>query len=696
VYQVTLVVDEKLTAISNARVVRETVLPGTGKKEVVFADSMKMSTYLVAFIVGEFEATDPVMVGQAPLRVWAVPGKRHLANVALDIGKASLDHFSRYYGIPYPGDKLDLIAIPDFASGAMENLGAITFRETALLVDAEKATRTELERVADVVAHENAHMWFGDLVTMRWWNGLWLNEAFATFMEMLAVDAWKPEWRRWDSFTVSRAAAMQVDGLKSTRPIEFPVARPEEAAGMFDVLTYEKGASVLRMLEQYLGAEAFREGIRLYLRRHQYDNAETTDLWDALEDSTKQPVRALMDTWIFQAGYPLISVREDGPAICLSQQIFRYLADGSDQDRRWHVPIFLRAGTKTGLVERTVLLTHQEQRVELADAVDWVVVNAGGHGFYRVRYSHDLLAVLKQGLAEKLSAVERFGLVNDTWASTLAGLTSLPDYLGLIDLLRDETDVNVWTTVIGSCLHLHRILDEEQCAILQKRLRELLTPAVARLGWSVKPGESELESQLRGDLIAALGTIAEDRTCQARGREMFAQYEKAPESVDRNLVPALVSIVAHTGTATDYENFSSKFKNALTPQEETRYLFALANFRNPDLIDRTLELVINGQVRTQNAPYLVRGILLNRRAREKAWSFVKAHWDDMLRQYPDNSIPRMCEGIVGLVTADLEADAREFFSKHPVKQGAKQIEQHLERLRVAVACKERWRDWLGS
>lgn len=268
VYHVTLVVDEKLTAISNARVVREEPLPGTGKKAVEFADSMKMSTYLVAFIVGEFEATDAVMVGNAPLRVWSVPGKKRLAPFAVDIGRASLEHFSAYYGIPYPGDKLDLIAIPDFASGAMENLGAITFRETALLVDAEKATRVELERVADVVSHENAHMWFGDLVTMKWWNGLWLNEAFATFMEMLAVDAWKPEWRRWDSFTVSRAAAMQVDGLKSTRPIEFPVEKPEEAAGMFDVLTYEKGASVLRMLEQYLGAEAFRDGIRLYLQRH--------------------------------------------------------------------------------------------------------------------------------------------------------------------------------------------------------------------------------------------------------------------------------------------------------------------------------------------------------------------------------------------------------------------------------------------
>jgi puromycin-sensitive aminopeptidase len=697
VYQVTLVVDEKLTAISNARVLRETVLPGTGKKEVVFADTIKMSTYLVAFIVGEFEATEPVMVGHAPLRVWAVPGKRHLANFALDIGKFSLEYFSRYYGIPYPGDKLDLIAIPDFASGAMENLGAITFRETALLVDAKNATRAELERVADVVSHENAHMWFGDLVTMKWWNGLWLNEAFATFMEMLAVDAWKPDWRRWDSFTVSRAAAMQVDGLKSTRPIEFPVERPEEAAGMFDVLTYEKGASVLRMLEQYLGGEAFRDGIRLYLRRHQYDNAETTDLWDALEESTKQPVRALMDTWIFQAGYPLVSARKDGPAICLSQQIFRYLADGTDKDRKWHVPIFLRAGTKAGVVvERTLLLTDQEQRIELADEMHWAVVNAGGHGFYRVRYSGDLVDALKQRLPEKLSAVERFGLLNDTWASTLGGLTSLPDYLELIDLLRNENDLNVWTTVIGSCHHLQRIFDDEQCGTFEKRLRALLMEPVERFGWSVKKGESELESQLRGDLIGALGTLAEDKACQQRARELYTQYEKDPDSVDRNLIPALVAIVAHTGGSTEYEKFYGKFKTAQTPQEETRYLFALANFRVPELIDRTLHLTINGEVRTQNSPYLMRGILLNKRARGRAWSFMKAHWDEMLRQYPDNSIPRMCEGIIGLVTAELEKDVRDFFAQHPVKQGAKQMEQHLERLRVAVICKDRWQGLLRS
>src|SRR5207249_1684638 len=212
-----------------------------------------------------------------------------------------------YYGCPYPGDKLDLLAIPDFAAGAMENFGAITFRETALLVDEHAASHAERERVADVVAHENAHMWFGDLVTMAWWNGLWLNEAFATFMEMLAVDAWKPQWQRWTTFGVSRAAALVVDGLHSTRPIEYPVEAPSDADAMFDVLTYEKGASVLRMIEQYLGPDVFRAGVRDYLRAHAYENADTGDLWAALQRTATQPVLELMQGWIFGAGSPLIN-----------------------------------------------------------------------------------------------------------------------------------------------------------------------------------------------------------------------------------------------------------------------------------------------------------------------------------------------------------------------------------------------------
>src|SRR3989338_6634111 len=286
-----------------------------------------MSTYLLAFVVGELEATDPLMIGRTPLRIWCVPGKRHLTAFAGEIAAFSLAFFEQYYGLPYPGEKLDLLAIPDFAAGAMENLGAITFRETALLVDAEAAAHAELERIADVVAHENAHMWFGGLVTMSWWNGIWLNEAFATFMEMLAVDAWKPEWRRWETFGVSRAAALGVDGLHATRPIEFHVGAPREADAMFDVLTYEKGAAVLRMLEQHLGAEVFRAGVRDYLRAHAYGNADTVDIWAALGRAAGQPIPEVMDGWIFTPGYPLVTARREGGALVLAQPRFTSLPE---------------------------------------------------------------------------------------------------------------------------------------------------------------------------------------------------------------------------------------------------------------------------------------------------------------------------------------------------------------------------------
>jgi puromycin-sensitive aminopeptidase len=262
--------------------------------------------------------------------------------------------------------------------------------------------------------------------------------------------------------------------------------------------------------------------------------------------------------------------------------------------------------------------------------------------------------------------------------------------------LRDETDLNVWTTMIISCHHLTRIFDEVQERLFQGRIRAIFNPALERLTWLPQERESELERQLRGELIGALGTVADDRACQQRAREIYLRYEKDPTTVERNLVPALVSIVAFTGDTSDYEKFYAKFKNAPTPQEETRYLFALGAFRQPDLIDRTLRMTVNGEVRTQNAPYLMRATLLNKAARERAWSFMKAHWEEMIRRYPDNSIPRMCEGIVGLVSRELEADVGDFFAKHPVKQGTKQMEQHLERLRIAVACKERWKDLLRT
>ncbi len=627
VFATTLVIDPTLIAVSNSTIASETL--AGGKKVVRFADTIKMSTYLVAFIVGRIEPTEPVMIGKTPLRLWAVPGKGHLARFGQDIAAASLSFFESYYGIPYPGDKLDLLAIPDFASGAMENLGAITYRETALLVDRQSATHGELERVADVVAHENAHMWFGDLVTMSWWNGLWLNEAFATFMEMLAVDAWKPEWKRWDSFGVSRAAAFSVDGLHSTRPIEYPVQAPKDADAMFDVLTYEKGASVLRMLEQHIGPTVFRDGVRDYLRAHAYGNADTNDLWVSLGKIAKQPVPQLMDGWIFQPGYPLITAElREGVDLILTQQRFTYLPNPAPRtphpsSATWQIPLQMRVTAGGKARTSRMLLTEKNTTVPLPHDWESVLINEEGHGFYRVHYAPDLLNRILNAGIDRLAATERFNLINDAWATTIAGLMPLTDYLDLTARFTAERDKNVWAVLLDSFSFLNRIITEEDRAALEAFVRGRIGPAVAALGWAPRSGESELTKQLRGELIGAQGKLGNDPAIQRRAVELYRAYRNDATAVDPNVVPSLVAILAHTGDATRYDEFNEKFRTATTPQEERRYLFSLASFQPKALLERTLARTISGEIRSQDAPFLVSAILGNVYGRELAWAFCE-------------------------------------------------------------------------
>ncbi|MHC9064070.1 M1 family metallopeptidase [Nitrospira sp. CMX1] len=687
VFATTLVVDPALTAISNTSVLSESI---EGNKKVVrFADTITMSTYLVAFIVGRMEATKPVFVGKAPLRLWTIPGKQALTPFGQDIAAASLRFFEDYYGIAYPGDKLDLLAIPDFASGAMENFGAITFRETALLVDQRTGTHAELERVADVVAHENAHMWFGDLVTMSWWNGLWLNEAFATFMEMLAVDAWKPEWKRWESFSVARAAAFSVDGLLSTRPIEYPVRAPKDADAMFDILTYEKGASVLRMLEQYIGPIVFRDGVRDYLRTHVYGNADTKDLWIALGRVAHQRVPELMDGWIFQPGFPLITADVHGQELRLSQQRFTYLEQKPPLDQRWQVPIQIRLIIGDRTEHRQLLLTEQDITVALPAGVTAILVNEGGHGFYRVHHRGPLFQnLLDQGL-DRLSTIERFCLVSDAWATTVAGLMPLSEYLQLTARFQGERDKNVWAVLLESFSFLNRIMTAEDRPALEAFVCARVTPAVTELGWDPKPGESDLMKQLRGELLGALGKLGNDRNTQQQAAERYRRYRTDPMTIDANVVPALVSILAYTGDEVRYEEFSERYRTATTPQEERRYLFSLAAFSHAPLLDRTLARTINGEIRTQDAPFIVGGLLTNVYGREQAWGFVKTNWDQMDRLFPKQGLRRMCGGVVGLATPELEQDVQHFFHTRKIDLGGKTLDQYLEQLRVAVSFRER-------
>jgi puromycin-sensitive aminopeptidase len=693
VFAVTLVVDPALTVVSNTSIVSETI--ESGRKVVRFADSIVMSTYLVAFVVGELEATDPTRVGSTPLRVWCVPGKKRLARFGQDIGAASLAFFEDYYGLPYPGDKLDLLAIPDFAAGAMENLGAITFRETALLVDETAASHAELERVADVVAHENAHMWFGDLVTMTWWNGIWLNEAFATFMEMLAVDAWKPEWQRWSTFGVSRAAALSLDGLHSTRPIEFPVTSPRDADAMFDVLTYEKGASVLRMLEQYLDPTVFRDGVRDYLRTHRFGNADTGDLWAALGRAAHQPIPAVMDGWIFRPGYPVVTVSRDaGGQLVLAQQRFNYLRAPLppavvEPEQPWQVPVQLRVHTAGGAAEeRRVLLGERETRVGVPERVQAVVANAGGHGFYRVRYAPDLLEALLLRLPS-LAPIERFNLVNDAWALAVAGLMPLTAYLDVTARLREERDRNVWSVLIGSLHTLNRIIEPGDRRRLEALVRDRAAPAFAALGWTARPREDELTRQLRGDLVRARGIRGNDAAVQARAAEVYAAHLRDPAAVDPNVLPAVIAVLAYVGDGPRYAEFLEAFRSARTPQEEQRYLYALAAFQPAELARQTLERAINGEIRTQDAPFVVRGMLVTVYTRETTWDFVKRHWDAMDQRYPKHGMRRLAEGVTGLTAPALEADVTRFFAEKKPQFGGKTLAQHLEQLHVGVTLRER-------
>ena len=706
VFATTLVIDPELTAVSNTAVVEESVQGG--KKVLRFADTIRMSTYLVAFVVGELEATDPVHVGRVPLRVWCVPGKRRLAAFGREVGAATLRFFEEYYGVPYPADKLDLLAIPDFAAGAMENLGAITFRETALLVDETAATHGELERVADVVAHENAHMWFGDLVTMSWWNGIWLNEAFATFMEMLAVDAWKPEWHRWTSFGVSRAAAFSVDGLWNTRPIEFPVMAPRDADAMFDVLTYEKGASVLRMLEQYLGPAVFRAGVRHYLGAHAYGNADTGDLWSALGEAASAPIPTVMDGWIFQPGYPLVSARLEGAELVLGQQRFTYLPSpppplpwkpaaprAETSPQRWQIPVQLRIAAPGGGVQR-LLLGDKEARIAVPARFTSILVNEGGHGFYRVRYGGELLERLLAELADGLAPIERFNLVNDTWAAAVAGLVPLPQYLEMMTRFRGERDGNVWTVLLASLHALNRVVRPQDRPHLERFTRALVGPAVAELGWAPRPGETDLLRQLRGDLLRALGTRGNDSATQARAAELYRTALADPRAVDPNVLPALIAILAWTGDAARYAEFVERFRTAATPQEEQRYLYALTGFRARPLIEQTLAKTINGEIRTQDAPFVARSLLVSVDAREIAWEFIKAQWDTMDRRYPKHGLRRMCDGVTALATPELERDVHAFFGGRKIDLGGRTLEQYLEQLRIAVTLREREGEALGA
>jgi puromycin-sensitive aminopeptidase len=679
VFAVTLDVEPGLVALSNMSERVRTQLDD-GRLRIAFGDTMKMSTYLVAFIVGELEVSEPVDVDGIPLRVVNVPGRGHLGAFAKDVGAFALRFFTDYYGIPYPAGKLDLVALPDFAFGAMENLGCVTFRETALLVDERSVTQAEASQVALTIVHEIAHMWFGDLVTMKWWNGIWLNEAFATFMEHAGVDAYRPEWKTWDDFALSRAAALDIDALSNTRAVEYEVRSPEDADGMFDILTYQKGGSVVRMLEQWLGSDAFRSGVRHYLEKYSYANTETTDLWDALEDATTRPARRIMDSWIFQPGCPQVTVVAVDGGVRVHQQRFRY--DGAPSEERWAIPMLVRTTTREATAEP--LLLEDEPVTIPTPAGALAVVNAGGEGFYRVAYPPSWPAAL---VAEGgLGARERFVLVDDAWAAVVVGAMPATEFLDFARTFAGETDLIVWRALVARLRSLARLVDDDALARLRTIVGDLVRPTFSSLGWDPAPDEGPRDRQLRGVLLDALGTLADDHEVAARA----AEYRDR-ESSDADVAAACIAVTADHGNADLWQEFLDRFGRVSTPQEQLRYLYALALFPDPDLVLRACELATTDAVRTQNAPFLLQRALHSREHGPLVWQSVRDNWSTIEQRFPRTLIPRMLDGITWLIDDASVRSVPEHLAAHPIPEGERVIAQHLERQRVHRALAERER-----
>ncbi len=707
IFEVTLEVPEGSIGMSNGPVV-SVEKADDGWSRYKFAETMPMSTYLVAFIVGPFELTEAVEVDGVPIRVATVPGKQGLTRFALDAAAHSLRFLSGYFSIAYPESKLDHVAIPDFAFGAMENLGLVTYRETALLVDSSHAAQTELARVASVIAHETAHMWFGDLVTMKWWNGIWLNEAFATFMELTTTDAFRPDWQMWSAFGAGKAAALAVDGLHSTRAVEFHVGRPEEAEAMFDLLTYQKGGSVLKMLEQYLGAEVFRRGISSYLSSHAYANTETSDLWDALEEASGEPVRSIMDSWIFQGGYPLVdaSIDEAATTVSFTQRRFTYSHDSHESHDStnpaptWQVPVNLRVSLGGEIRDERVLLDAAGATVSFDKPVDWVVLNAGGWGFYRSSYSPQLARrLVDAGPLDVLSPMERLTYLGDTWAALAAGVTGLEEWVASSSALGGEVDPDVWSSLSSGLAFLSLAGDEADLDALARFAGTLGAPAWAALGWSPGAGEPERTGTARARVLGVLTQIAKDPELvdQAVDR-LHAHLENRPgtDRLPADLVAVCARVAVASGGEDAWNLVLEAYRNAGSPQEEQRFLFALAETRSPHLRQRTLEMMLGDDVRSQDAPLAIATVMTQPGAATQAWDWVEAHWEELESRMPHSLLVRILEATSSFLDPGAAGRVKEFCATRKLTVSPIRLAQILERLEVNVALAGRLRSTLPS
>lgn len=705
-FAITLTIDRGDTAISNGRVIDDTPGPSARQHTLTFSTSPRMSSYLVAMAVGDFQCTAGA-ADSVPIRICTTPEKKNLTAIALESAEYIVTFYNRYHAIKYPFGKLDVLGVPDFAAGAMENTGAIFYREADLLADPATASVETRKNIASVLAHEMAHQWFGDLVTMQWWDDIWLNEGFATWMANRPLEEWKPEWNIPVDEELEKQQALTLDSLASTRPIRTAVDTPAEIDAVFDPIAYEKGGAVLRMIEGYVGREAFRKGVDAYLQAHAYGNAKSTDFWAAMAAASGKPIDRILPTFVNQPGAPLVNVSlacEGGhTTVTLAQR--RFFVDAAQLDKsapsRWQIPICVKA---RGAASATCdVLTDASLSMPLAGACSpWVFANAGAHGYYRTAYPPAMLRAMAPDVETSLSAPERLSLLDDEWALVLAGRHSAADYLTLAAGYGRERVSGVLGELVNRLAFIREYLTgSTEADRFERFTRSLFAPLSAEIGLSNHPADPDDRRQLRAALLEALATIANDPDAVSLARSALDRALAGSAPLDPALAGPIVRIAAEHGDAALYDKLIAASDRAGSPEERYRYLFAAARFRDPAIIDRALRRVLSPDIRNQDASLYLSRFFANPVARPLAWQFVKEYWSDI---EPKVTIFSGDAGLMSALGSFCDPRSRDdikgFFAAHPTRSGSRALDSSLERINNCIALWEKQTpavaDWLKA
>uniref|UniRef100_A0A8R7QF21 Aminopeptidase n=1 Tax=Triticum urartu TaxID=4572 RepID=A0A8R7QF21_TRIUA len=699
-FKLTLEVPSELVALSNMPVANATFAGPL--KTVRYQESPRMSTYLVAIVVGLFEYVEGMTTKGTKVRVYTQIGKSNQGKFALDVGVKSLNLYKDYFATPYPLPKLDMVAIPDFAPGAMENYGLVTYREVALLFDDKSSSASSKQNIAITVAHELAHQWFGNLVTMEWWTHLWLNEGFATWMSHLAVDSFFPQWNIWAQFLDRTTTALRLDSLEASHPIEVEIHHASEVDQIFDAISYDKGASVIRMLQSYLGAERFQKAMASYMKKYAYSNAKTEDLWAVLEKETGEPVKDLMTTWTKQKGYPVINAKIKGNDIEIEQA--QFLLDGSSGSGMWIVPITSGCGAYD--TQKKLLKLKRDKLVIGSQCGDrkkggnfWTKLNINGTGFYRVKYDDELAAALQNALeTKKLSLMDKIGIMDDLYALSIARQQTFASLLHLLYGYRGEADYSVLSHINTVTTSIAKISADATPALAgdvkQLLIKILLSPA-EKLGWDPKKGESHLDVMLRPLLLTALVQLGHGKTIN-EGVRRFNIFTRdrgtslLPPDTRKAAYLAVMQNVSSSNRS-GYDALRKIYKESAEGEERLQVLGILSSCRDKGIVLESLNLIFTSEVRNQDAYILLRGI--QPEAREISWNWLKENWERISKTFAGSLVTNFVKTIVPLFTSNEKAaEISKFFVTRTKPGFERTLKQSLENVRISA----RWAKGIRS